>query len=268
MNIEEILEGFKQIESMFNDSISEEKLEKAETKEIKVTEPEVDGDSQAKKLLKQFEDLSQVSEKEKFEEELNSLTEEINVLEKDDTFRYMMLDRLKTDCNYFLGNGNRNEKHLWAGDVDKQIKLMKDLYNSFEEKPEWISMEDIENFEKQMKEEVNESTKSIKEDELTWEQVEPQVKEAVEKYKKEHAHFFKDGGVELTLDEKTIQKIFDSNTPKDAFYDEISEWEWFNDADMEYDYIYQNLDLVDDIKEQYRPEILQYLSDSIPYIIP
>ena len=75
------------------------------------------------------------------------LCEDMDLLSKDDTFRYMMLDRLKTDCNYFLGNGNRNEKHLWAGDVDKQIKLMKDLYNSFEEKPEWISMEDIENFE-------------------------------------------------------------------------------------------------------------------------
>ena len=84
------------------------------------------------------------------------LCEDMDLLSKDDTFRYMMLDRLKTDCNYFLGNGNRNEKHLWAGDVDKQIKLMKDLYNSFEEKPEWISMEDIENFEKQMKE-TNES---------------------------------------------------------------------------------------------------------------
>ena len=69
---------------------------------------------------------------------------------KDATFRYMMLDRLRVDCEYFLGNGNRNEKHLWAGDVERHIKLMKDLYNSFEEKPEWISMKDIENYEKRM----------------------------------------------------------------------------------------------------------------------
>lgn len=80
-----------------------------------------------------------------------SLNEDMDLLSKDATFRYMMLDRLRTDCGYFLGNGNRNEKNLWAGNVEKQIQLMKDLYNSFEEKPEWISMEEIEDYEKQMK---------------------------------------------------------------------------------------------------------------------
>ena len=80
-----------------------------------------------------------------------SLNEDMDLLSKDATFRYMMLDRLRTDCGYFLGNGNRNEKNLWAGNVEKQIQLMKDLYNSFEEKPEWISMEEIEKYEKQMK---------------------------------------------------------------------------------------------------------------------
>ena len=80
-----------------------------------------------------------------------SLNEDMDLLSKDATFRYMMLDRLRMDCGYFLGNGNRNEKRLWAGNVEEQIQLMKDLYNSFEEKPEWISMEDIENYERQMK---------------------------------------------------------------------------------------------------------------------
>lgn len=80
-----------------------------------------------------------------------SLNEDMDLLSKDATFRYMMLDRLRMDCGYFLGNGNRNEKRLWAGNVEEQIQLMKDLYNSFEEKPEWISMEEIENYERQMK---------------------------------------------------------------------------------------------------------------------
>lgn len=72
---------------------------------------------------------------------------------KDSKFKYMLLDRLKQDCEYFLGNGNGAEKHLWAGNIDDQIKLMKDLYNSFSDnqKPEWISIEDIDNYEKQMK---------------------------------------------------------------------------------------------------------------------
>lgn len=67
---------------------------------------------------------------------------------------YMLLDRLKTDCEYFLGNGNGNEKQLWAKDIDEQIAKMKELYNSFadNEKPEWITMDDINNYEKEMKE--------------------------------------------------------------------------------------------------------------------
>lgn len=199
------------------------------------------------------------------------LCEDFDLLSRDDTFRYMMLDRLKTDCNYFLGNGNRNEKHLWAGDVDKQIKLMKDLYNSFEEKPEWISMEDIENFEKQMKE-TNEALNE--EGDLTWEQVEPQVKEAVEAYKKQYDYLFKDGSFELyvdyndDLDESTIKEIFESDAPKDAFYDIIGEWDWYDDAWEEYKEILKNLKLDEDIKEGFRDEIMDYLQENVSYSIP
>ena len=78
-----------------------------------------------------------------------------------DEYNYMLLDRLKQDCEYFLGNGNRSEKHLWAGNVNDQIAKMKELYNKLPEKPEWLSMEDIENYEKEMKQdektELNES---------------------------------------------------------------------------------------------------------------
>ena len=34
-----------------------------------------------------------------------------------------ILDRLKQDCEYFLGNGNGYEKHLWAGNIKDQIAL-------------------------------------------------------------------------------------------------------------------------------------------------
>ena len=64
----------------------------------------------------------------------------------------MLLDRLRSDCEYFLGNGNRNEKHLWAGSVDAQINEMKKIWNSLKEKHEWITIEDINNYEKKMKE--------------------------------------------------------------------------------------------------------------------
>lgn len=62
------------------------------------------------------------------------------------TFNYQLLDRMKGDCLYFLGYGNRYEKHLYYESVDKHIKEMKKLYNSFsdEDKPEWLTMKDIE----------------------------------------------------------------------------------------------------------------------------
>lgn len=76
----------------------------------------------------------------------------------DSEYQYMLLDRLKTDCEYFLGNGNRNEKHLWAGSVDAQIKEMKKIWNSLKEKPEWLTMEDINNYEKLMKDRKEKKT--------------------------------------------------------------------------------------------------------------
>ena len=69
----------------------------------------------------------------------------------DDKGRYMFLSRMQTDCKYFL-DGHEYNKFLWAGNVDDQIKYMKWLYNSFpdDKKPEWISMEEIEDYERQM----------------------------------------------------------------------------------------------------------------------
>ena len=88
---------------------------------------------------------------------IRSIDDIINdLIHKEDTFRYQMLSRLQMDCDYFLGNGNRAEKYLWATNVPDHIKLMRALYNSFEDdkKPEWISMEDIDNYEKEMKQDV------------------------------------------------------------------------------------------------------------------
>ena len=49
---------------------------------------------------------------------------------------YRLLDRLRTDCDYYLGAGGRSEKHLWAGSVEKQIAKMRELYAALPEKPE------------------------------------------------------------------------------------------------------------------------------------
>ena len=36
--------------------------------------------------------------------------------------RYQMLDRMRQDCEYFLGCGNRVTKYLWAGNVADHIE--------------------------------------------------------------------------------------------------------------------------------------------------
>lgn len=71
----------------------------------------------------------------------------------DNKFNYMMLSRLQSDNDYFLGYGNRSERNLWADNVDSHIAEMKRLWNILPEdgKPEWLSMEDILKYEKEMK---------------------------------------------------------------------------------------------------------------------
>ena len=71
------------------------------------------------------------------------------------------MGRLQDDCKYYLGAGGRKEKHLWAKDVDGQIALMKKTYDNIAVKPEWISMEDINAFETEMKRDPEKSTWTI-----------------------------------------------------------------------------------------------------------
>lgn len=75
-----------------------------------------------------------------------------DILNKDVKFRYMLLDRMRTDCEYYLGNGHRNAKDLWAGDEQLQIEYMAALYNSFDEdsKPQWLTLDEIYEFKELM----------------------------------------------------------------------------------------------------------------------
>ena len=73
------------------------------------------------------------------------------IYESDKKFPYMLLDRMRADCEYFLGYGNRNARHLWANEgAETHIKYMKYIWEFLPEKPEWLTMEDIENYEKRM----------------------------------------------------------------------------------------------------------------------
>ena len=63
---------------------------------------------------------------------------------------YQLLDRLRSDCEYFLGAGNRAEKHLWTGSVRAQISKMRELYDTLPEKPEWLTKETIDDYAERM----------------------------------------------------------------------------------------------------------------------
>ena len=63
---------------------------------------------------------------------------------------YLILDRLRADCEYFLGAGNRAEKHLWAGSVYAQIVKMRELYDALPQKPEWLTKEMIDDYADRM----------------------------------------------------------------------------------------------------------------------
>jgi len=150
-----------------------------------------------KELLKRYEELNfddmedstgiKIQESKK---QTKAKHEDFDLLNHDDKFRYMMLDRMRSDCDYFLGNGNGYEKHLWSGSVEKQIENMKALWNSFVEKPEWLSMEDIEQYEKDMLAKKQEKQVTAKELNAQYEalnEVSDELKQRVYDKRKEQA---------------------------------------------------------------------------------
>lgn len=115
-------------------------------------------------LLEDTEDTGDLEERARLKAKLRELESKIHRYERsyaeggdvnENRHTYMMLGRLQSDNDYYLGYGNRSEKRLWAGNVDDQIKEMKKLWNQLPEdgKPEWLSMEDILEYERKMKNE-------------------------------------------------------------------------------------------------------------------
>lgn len=72
-------------------------------------------------------------------------------------FRYMMLSRMKQDCDYYLGYGGRSANHLWAGNEFNQIMNMKALWETFEpeDRPEWLTKDELKDYASQMGVDLN-----------------------------------------------------------------------------------------------------------------
>ena len=61
-------------------------------------------------------------------------------------FTYMLLSRLKSDCDYFLGYGGKSSS-LWGITVEDHIKKMKELWNKLTIKPEWLTLKELQDYE-------------------------------------------------------------------------------------------------------------------------
>lgn len=95
-----------------------------------------------------------------YDEKPSVMVEPKDILERyrldrwcDNEFPYMMLDRLRTDCDYYLGRGERNSKWLWATYNEREhIDIMKALWERLPDdgKPEWLPYEKILEYEEQM----------------------------------------------------------------------------------------------------------------------
>jgi Large polyvalent protein-associated domain 11 len=71
-----------------------------------------------------------------------------------DEFNYMMLGRLHNDVVQFFAEDSfsyQKEENLWALNKEDQIEEMKKIHNQIDEKPEWLTMEEIEAYEEKFK---------------------------------------------------------------------------------------------------------------------
>ncbi len=70
------------------------------------------------------------------------------ILKHDNNFRLLLLGRMVNDCKYYLGNGNRHTKDLWALDETTHINYMRAIYDSLPEdrRPKWASPDVIDDF--------------------------------------------------------------------------------------------------------------------------
>jgi len=84
---------------------------------------------------------------------INTEYELVTKYEEDpNRFNYMMLARLRSDCDYYLGYGHRYKGIVSGKNGIDTIAEMKKLWNDLpsDGKPEWLSMKDIEEYEQEM----------------------------------------------------------------------------------------------------------------------
>lgn len=126
------------------------------------------------------------------EEEIQKVLTDLN--EKPE-FGYMLLGRLENDVKYYLGFGNRHPKHLWGTTTEKHIAYMKLIYDNLSQKPEWLSLEQIEKYAEEMGVGKKEKVKEM--------DLQTAITNKDYKYLKEHL----EKGIESYLDSDTYKNF-------------------------------------------------------------
>ncbi len=123
-------------------------------KDVELTSTELDeGDEVDKSILctstgNAFngEPNTHMSSIEKYQDYKVNLIFKEEPISEEQRFKYMMLGRLKSDCNAHLYPYNNST----ITDINGHIAYMKKLWNELKIKPEWLSFEQIEQYERQM----------------------------------------------------------------------------------------------------------------------
>lgn len=68
---------------------------------------------------------------------------------RETTYQYQLLGRMQADCLYFLGFGN-GRSELWGVTIAEHIAFMQTRYSLIVEKPEWLTEDDIKQFQQRM----------------------------------------------------------------------------------------------------------------------
>lgn len=66
-------------------------------------------------------------------------------------FMQRFLDLCRSECEDFISSGNSKVECLWNQNVNEHIALMRELYRELPEKPYWLTPENIDDYEKEMR---------------------------------------------------------------------------------------------------------------------
>lgn len=97
-------------------------------------------------LVKAVKEAERASD---YMEEHIEISKELSIsVEKPFESDYMLLGRLASDCEYYLGWGGGAVEALYYHDERSHIEEMKKLYEKLPVKPEWLTLEQLKEYEK------------------------------------------------------------------------------------------------------------------------